>query len=178
MNSITRRVQRLEAIVPDGEDFSALAYDDLVIQSLDIQLALRATPEKAQEHRVWLEEPPWMEKQHEESLAGIRKLAALRTHPDYQAALTVLAAEFPGFVPAVTGRGNPNGSCELRDLGRPGLFERRATYLARPDIQALIEEGLKQPLKLERWDLDSVGTTIMRGSWRQELREKQARGWR
>lgn len=119
-----------------------------------------------------------MEKHHEERLAGIRKLAALRTHPDYQAALTVLAAEFPGFVPAVTGSGDPSGRCELCDLGRPGLFERRTTYLARPDIQALIEEGFKQPLKLERWELDFVGSTIMRGSWRQELRDKQARGWR
>lgn len=173
MNSISRRVGKLEAAtLCDGEDLSAFACDDLAIQLLDLRLALRDAPDPDDEHGIEVKE------HHERSLAGIRRLAALRTHPDYQAALAVLAAEFPGFVPAVTGQGDPQGRCELCDLGRPGLFERRTAYLARPDIQALIGEGARQSLNLDPWEVNSVGNLITRSLWRQEVRDREARGWR
>ena len=74
--------------------------------------------------------------------AGIKAQAKLRREPGYERHIAYVASGRPDYGPAVCGwDGAANGMVEYDDLDRPGVMERRAAILARPDVHALIAEG-------------------------------------
>lgn len=165
--SVARRVCRLEREVPATYDFESWAYEDLSLHILDTTPGLLAGgfPE---EYNAEFQEG------YEQVKAGIRHQASLRNHPAYGAALAVLHAEVPGFVPAVAGMGRAvDGSIEVMDLNKPGLFERRTAYLARPNVRELIEDGSRHPVELTCYDRDIVGSAIIGGLWRKRARARR-----
>ncbi len=92
--SVARRLVRLEREVPATYDFEIWAYDDLSLHILDTTPGLLAGGFPEGYHAEFQED-------YEQVKAGIRHHARLRNHPACGAALAVLHAEVPGFVPAV-----------------------------------------------------------------------------
>ena len=165
--SVARRVCRLQREVPAPYDFESWAFDDLSLHILDTTPGLLAGGFPEQYHAEFQEG-------YEQVKAGIRHQARLRNHPAYAAALAVLHAEVPGFVPAVAGMGRAvDGATEMMDLDNPGLFERRTAYLARPNVRELIEDGSRHSVALTCYDRDTVGSAIIGGLWRKPARARQ-----
>ena len=159
MSIIGRRMRKLEQSFPViEEDLSVYAFDDLTVRLLKIIACLIADEDLSEQEMTELEQ---RRRCYAEQMRG---QAALRRLPEYQAGLRMLASEIPDFVPAIFPLGDPDptGRIELYDLGHAGLFERRLGYLEHPEVQALMNLGTDQPIRIDPWV--TVGSALTPGA--------------
>ena len=139
---LLRRLERLEAKAPDATALGNLSDDELHLRLLDLLRRAEDTPDLTEDERAGFR------KRLEVIKAGIRYQAALSLRPGYQAHLARIRAQRPDHVPAIFGSHigggmfSDGGFVEHLESRRPVNMQRRAEPRARPDIAALIEEGM------------------------------------
>ena len=139
---LLRRLERLEAKAPDATALGNLSDDELSIRVLDLLRRADDAPDLTADERAGFR------KRREVIEAGIRYQASLSLRPSYQAHLDRIRAQRPDHVPAIFGSHigggmfSDGGFVEHLESRRPVNMRRRAELRTRPDIAALIEEGM------------------------------------
>jgi hypothetical protein len=132
---LLNRMERLEVRLDVGNKLSRLTSDELQIRILDV---CRAMIERGGETP---EVMGGLSSRVDEIERGIRAQAAMRRQPDDAKHLAWVQGKRATYVPAVCGHsGEANSMNEYDDLHRPSIMERRLAILARPDLQALVDE--------------------------------------
>lgn len=139
---LIRRLERLEAKTPDATALSSLSDDELNIRYLDLLRKVEDGPDLAEEARECFRN------RRQVIEAGIRYQASLHLRPGYQTHLARILAQRSDHVPAIFGFHisdgvfSDGGFVEYQNDQRTVDMRRRAELRARPDIAALIAEGM------------------------------------
>ena len=133
--TVERRIARLESSIdPSGSGLSHLTDDEVSIRLLDTARAFLACDDAPVEYPELCAQAAATVAELE---AGIVATAAHQCTPGYDKHIAWVQgdrADLRPYVPAVFGS-------EYDGLDRTRIMERRAALRARPDVQALIEQG-------------------------------------
>ena len=134
MSGFDRRLARLEGTLPSDGGIQDMTDDELAGRLLELA---REVDDTGHTDPAFRDRMRTMRQVLEDD---IRRQAARHRDPDYRRFLAELKAQNPDHVPAVFGA----DTCGMSEYGghRPREMARRTAVRARPDIAALIAEGM------------------------------------